>query len=69
MFKTFLFGIVLGAAVAAGLLYAVPPVDQEREVSILSVAPNGGTSERFHINIPVDRVAVGAQTDASPVPP
>lgn len=69
MFKTFLFGIVLGAAMAAGLLYAVPSVDQERELSIISVAPNGGTSERFHINIPVDRVAVGAQTDASPVPP
>jgi hypothetical protein len=69
LFKTFLIGIVLGAAVAAGLLYAVPAVDQEREASIMSVAPNGGTIERFHINIPMDRVAAGAPSDASLVPP
>ena len=69
MFKTFLIGIVLGVVVAAGLLYAVPAVDQSREASIMSVAPNGGTFERFHINIPRDRVAVGAQTDAGSVPP
>ena len=41
--------------------------DQYREVSIVSVAPNGGNSESFHINIPVDRVMVGA-TGASGVP-
>lgn len=69
MFKTFLIGIVLGVAVAAGLLYTLPAVDQVREASIMSVAPNGGTSERFHINIPRDRLAVGAQSDAGPVPP
>lgn len=69
MFKTFLIGIVLGAATAAGLLYAVPAVDQEREASIVSVAPNGGTFEQFHIDIPMDRVVAGTQSDASPVPP
>jgi hypothetical protein len=69
LFKTFLIGIVLGAAVAAGLLYAVPAVDQEREASIMSVAPNGGTIEQFHINIPMDRVAAGEQSDVNPVPP
>jgi hypothetical protein len=69
LFKTFLIGIVLGAAAAAGLLYAVPVVDQEREASIVSVAPNGGTVEQFHIDIPMDRVVTGIQSDAVPVPP
>lgn len=45
---------------AAGVLYAVPVVDQHREVSLVSVAPNGGNWEAFHINIPVDRVMTGA---------
>jgi hypothetical protein len=62
----FLFGVLLGIAAAAGALYAIPAVDQYREVSIVSVAPNGGNSESFHINIPVDRVMVGA-TGASGV--
>ena len=69
MFKTFLIGIVLGVAVAAGLMYVVPAVQQEREASIIAVAPNGGTLEQFHINIPMDRIVVGTQSDASPVPP
>jgi hypothetical protein len=69
LFKTFLIGIVLGAATAAGLLYAIPAVDQEREASIVSVAPNGGTFEQFHIDIPMDRVVAGAQSAAGPVPP
>lgn len=67
MLKTFLFGIILGIALAAGALYMMPVVDQHREVSIVSVAPNGGNSESFHINIPGDRVLVGA-TGASSVP-
>ncbi len=45
--------------VAAGALYAVPVVDQHREASIISVAPNGGSSEVFHINIPTDRIMAG----------
>ena len=53
---------------AAGALYSFPAVDQFREVSIVSVAPNGGNSESFHINIPVDRVMVGATGKESGVP-
>lgn len=60
MFKTFLIGIVLGVFAAAGALYALPAVDQAREISYVSVAPNGGNHESFHINIPVDRVMSGA---------
>jgi hypothetical protein len=68
LFKTFLIGIVLGIGIVAGLLYAVPAVDQYREASIIAVAPNGGTLESFHINIPMDRVMTGAQAEGSPVP-
>ena len=53
MFKTFFVGILLGLAAAAGALYALPIVDQHREVSYVAVAPNGGNIESFHINIPV----------------
>ena len=69
MFKTFLFGIILGLAAAAGALYAIPAVDQEREASIVAVAPNGGTIEQFQINIPMDRIVVGTPSAAEPVPP
>ena len=68
MLKTFLIGILLGIVMAAGALYSFPAVDQFREVSIVSVAPNGGNSESFHINIPVDRVMVGATGKDSSVP-
>ncbi len=68
MLKTFLFGILLGVAVAAGALYAVPVVDQHREVSFVSVAPNGGNRESFHINIPVDRIMVGTAGQTSGLP-
>jgi hypothetical protein len=69
LLKTFCFGILLGVAVAAGALYAVPVVDQAREVSIVAVAPNGGNSEAFHINIPTDRIMFGAPGRESGVPP
>jgi hypothetical protein len=69
LLKIFLFGILLGVAAAAGALYTVPVVDQFREVSIVVVAPNGGNSEAFHINIPVDRVMIGAPGKDSGVPP
>ena len=69
MFRTFLIGIVLGLAAAAGALYAIPVVDQHREASIVAVAPNGGNAESFHINIPMDRVVVGAPGQAEPLPP
>ena len=69
MFKTFIIGLVLGVGSAAGLLYAIPLVNQDREASIVAVAPNGGMLESFHVKIPVDRIMTGAQSDASPVPP
>lgn len=53
---------------AAGALYAIPVVDQHREISIIAVAPNGGNIESFHINIPMDRVMVGAADSASSLP-
>jgi len=56
LLKTFLLGILLGLAAAAGALYAIPAVDQKREASIVTVAPNGGNAETFHINIPIDRI-------------
>ncbi len=68
MFKTFLVGILLGIGAAAGALYAIPAVDQHREASIISVAPNGGNSESFHINIPNDRVMSGAAGTGGSVP-
>lgn len=68
MLKTFLFGILLGLAAAGGALFAIPVVDQHREVSIISVAPNGGNNESFHINVPMDRVMVGAGGGASGLP-
>ncbi len=54
--KLFITGIVLGIVVAAGCLYAYPAVDQHREESVIKVAPNGGTTESFHINLPDDRI-------------
>jgi hypothetical protein len=66
--RIFLIGIVLGVLAAAGALYAFPAVDQEREASIVTVAPNGGNVESFHINIPMDRVMTGKQGDGVPVP-
>ena len=60
MIRTFLIGIVLGIVAAAGALHAFPAVDQVREPSLVSVAPNGGNIETFHVNVPMDRVLFGA---------
>ena len=68
MFKTFIFGIVLGVAGAAALAYVYPVVDQQREESIVSVAPNGGNVEAFHVNVPMDRILVGASANRQPLP-
>lgn len=68
LIKTFLVGILLGIIAAAGALYAVPAVDQYREVSIVSVAPNGGNRESFYINVPMDRVMIGAPGRTSALP-
>ena len=69
MIKTFFIGVLLGLAAAAGALYAFPAVDQAREASIVKVAPNGGNVEEFHINIPMDRIMVGAPDQPDPLPP
>lgn len=63
-----MIGIVLGVAAAAGALYALPVVDQHREASIIRVAPNGGNMESFHVNIPMDRIMVGAPGVETMVP-
>lgn len=69
LLKTFFLGIVLGLAAAAGALYAIPAVDQIREASIVKVAPNGGNSETFHINVPMDRIMLGDGGQVGGVPP
>ncbi len=46
----------------------MPVVDQHREASIVSVTPNGGNSETFHINVPMDRIMVGAASLKNPLP-
>lgn len=69
MFKTYLFGIVLGVIGAFAAVYFIPVVDQARENSVIRVVPNGGNSETYHINIPMDRIAVGASEQSAPLPP
>lgn len=69
MVKTFITGTVLGIAAMVALLYAVPAVDQHREASIISVTPNGGNAESFHINVPMDRIMIGAGNVDDPLPP
>ena len=68
MFKTFIIGLVLGVLAAAGALSAFPAVDQQRELSLVKVAANGGNIEVFHINIPDDRVIVRTPGQANTVP-
>ncbi|MCP4332468.1 MAG: hypothetical protein GY785_07405 [Gammaproteobacteria bacterium] len=68
MLRTFIVGIVLGVAAAAALLYAYPAVDQHREASIVSVAANGGNVESFHVNVPMDRIMIGAPGQKQPLP-
>ncbi len=69
MFKTFIFGILLGAAGVVVALHSLPVVDQHREASIISVKPNGGNSETFHVSIPMDRIMLGADATERAVPP
>lgn len=64
MFKTYVFGVVLGVATVIAAAFYFPIVDQVRENSVIRVAPNGGNMESFHINIPVDQIAIGS-VDAS----
>lgn len=69
MFKTFIVGVILGVAATAGILYSVPVVDLKREPSLIVVHPNLGNTESFHINVPMDRIVIGAPAQAEPVPP
>jgi len=59
LFRLFVFGIFLGAAVAGALAYSVPVVDLHREASHIAVRANGGNTETFRINLPDDRIMVG----------
>ena len=69
MLKTLIFGFLLGIVGTVAAVYYVPVVDQYREYSIISVAPNGGNTETFHITIPTDRIMTGAPQQAEPMPP
>jgi len=64
--KTFVFGIVLGVAATLAGFFFLPVVDLARETSVVEVLPNGGNAESFHINIPMDRIAVGSSGTAVP---
>lgn len=68
MFKTFIAGVLLGAAAAGAGLYFIPIVDQARESSLITVKPNTGNEEVFHANIPTDRIMIGAPGQATPLP-
>ena len=68
MFKTFIAGILLGIVTAVAALYFVPVVDQYREHSLIVVHPNHGNTESFHINVPMDRIMIGAAAQSNPVP-
>jgi hypothetical protein len=69
MLKTVILGFILGIVGTVAAAYYVPVVDQHRESSVIAVAPNGGNTESFRINIPTDRIMVGAPKQAEPLPP
>lgn len=66
--KSFIAGIILGIIAAGAALYYVPVVDQYREQSLITVAPNVGNTEIFHINVPMDRILVGVPGQSPPLP-
>lgn len=68
LFRTFVFGVVLGFLGAGAFLYFVPVIDQHRVPSKITVQTNGGNSEVFSIRLPVDRIMVGAPGMPSQVP-
>ncbi|MCH7820849.1 MAG: hypothetical protein IIA07_02430 [Proteobacteria bacterium] len=69
MFKSFIAGIFIGISLGAAALYYVPAVDQHREQSMIEVKPNGGNTESFHINVPMDRIMIGAPNQQVALPP
>jgi len=68
LFKSFLAGIFLGIVACAAVLNYVPVVDQYREVSMITVSQNGANIETFHINVPMDRIMIGAPGQGTPLP-
>jgi len=68
MFKTLIFGFLLGIVGTIAAVYYLPVVDQHRESSIIAVATNGGNTESFYMKIPMDRIMVGASSQAEPLP-
>ena len=68
MIKTLIAGIVLGIAAGGAGLYYLPAVDQIREQSMISVNPNGGNSEVFQVNVPMDRIMIGSPGQSTPLP-
>ncbi len=69
MFKSFIAGLLLGLAGAGVVVYSTPVVDQEREQSLIVVHANHGNTETFYVNVPGDRILVGARDEPYPVPP
>ena len=69
MIKTLIFGFIAGFVGAIAAVYYVPVVDQHREPSVVSVTPNGGNTESFHVNIPMDRIMIGSPNQVAPLPP
>jgi len=67
LLRTFFIGILIGLAAAAGALYGYS-VDQVRETSIVEVVPNSGNRESFHINVPMDRIMIGASGQSGGLP-
>ena len=68
LIKTFIIGTILGALGSAGLAWYVPVVDLHRERSMISVQPNGGNVEEFHISLPRDRIMVGLPNPDAAIP-
>jgi hypothetical protein len=68
LFRTFIFGLLLGLFGAGAYLHLVPIVDQHRVPSHVTVQTNGGNQEVFSIRLPADRIMSGQPGAAAPVP-
>ena len=68
MIRVFILGIVLGLAAAGAALHYYPAVNQSREQSLIVVNPNQENTETFHVNVPTDRILIGAPGQQYPVP-
>jgi hypothetical protein len=68
MLKTFIAGILLGVVATGAALYSFPAVNQVREHSLIVVHPNQGNTESFHVNVPMDRIMIGAPEQKASLP-